>query len=148
MGTNYYLHENVCEHCGRGDGEPLHIGKSSGGWCFSLHVGTMESSAVHGEVQIENVEDWMELWEGPGCIIRNEYGDDVSQLEMLDIILKRSWIRPPQLYPNEWYDSEEDFNEHNHAESGPNGLSRHKIDGVHCIGHGDGTYDLIVGEFS
>ena len=42
MGTNYYLHRprtNECEHCGRADeAPPLHIGKSSSGWCFSLHV--------------------------------------------------------------------------------------------------------------
>ena len=39
MGTNYYFEDSseVCECCGRG-AESLHIGKSSGGWCFSLHV--------------------------------------------------------------------------------------------------------------
>jgi hypothetical protein len=33
MSTNYYLHEYVST-----DPKILHIGKSSGGWCFSLHV--------------------------------------------------------------------------------------------------------------
>ena len=36
----------------------------------------------------------------------------------------------------------------NYAEPGPNGLVRAKINGVHCIGHGEGTWDYITGEFS
>jgi hypothetical protein len=32
MGTNYYLHNQQPEF------EPIHIGKSSGGWYFSLHT--------------------------------------------------------------------------------------------------------------
>lgn len=32
MGTNYYLRERYCKHCGRYD--KLHIGKSSIGWRF------------------------------------------------------------------------------------------------------------------
>ena len=36
----------------------------------------------------------------------------------------------------------------NNAEHGPNGLVRSKIDGHHCIGHGAGTWDLEVGDFS
>lgn len=35
----------------------------------------------------------------------------------------------------------------NHAEPGPNGLLRHKI-GPYCLGHGEGTWDLMPGEFS
>ena len=37
--------------------------------------------------------------------------------------------------------------QNHHAIPGPNGLLRHRI-GEHCIGHGDGTWDLIRGEFS
>jgi hypothetical protein len=147
MGTNYYLHENVCEHCGRGDGRPLHIGKSSGGWCFGLHVGEM-ISAVHDFIRIDGLDDWEELWSGPGAVIKDEYGDPCDPVDMKRIILERSSSRRERDYPNKWYASEDDFNEQNHAEPGPNGLSRHKIDGNHCIGHGNGTYDLITGEFS
>jgi hypothetical protein len=35
MGTNYYVVDNVCDHCNRRD-EKYHIGKSSGGWAFSF----------------------------------------------------------------------------------------------------------------
>jgi len=42
MGTNYYLVKNErppCPCCERTYvQERLHIGKSSGGWCFALHV--------------------------------------------------------------------------------------------------------------
>lgn len=31
-----------------------------------------------------------------------------------------------------------------HADS----LIRAKVDGAHCVGHGEGTYDYIVGDFS
>lgn len=38
MGTNYYLYEKpACACCGREFGSK-HIGKSSGGWCFSLEM--------------------------------------------------------------------------------------------------------------
>lgn len=46
------------------------------------------------------------------------------------------------------YINEEDFHKCNQSERGPNGLLRHKIDGKHCISHGQGTWDCIVGEFS
>lgn len=36
MGTNYYLHRNVCVTCGRGE-DRLHIGKRSAGWQFLFH---------------------------------------------------------------------------------------------------------------
>jgi len=50
MGTNYYLHENVCESCGRSD-EPLHIGKSSAGWVFTLRI--------YPDKGINSLEDWL-----------------------------------------------------------------------------------------
>lgn len=77
MGTNYYLHRNTCEHCGRSD-ERIHIGKSSAGWCFSLHV-------IPGE--IESLEDWEEAW--PSGIIKDEYDEIVSPEEMKKTITER-----------------------------------------------------------
>jgi len=131
MGCNYYWHEEPpCPECHRRF-EALHIGKSSGGWCFSLHV--------IPEDGINDMPDWEDRWNRPGSEIRDEYGRRVTPTEMRAVILARSW-------PN---DSSRDhaFYEQNHAEPGPAGLARHRI-GQHCIGHGQGTYDLITGEFS
>ncbi len=35
----------------------------------------------------------------------------------------------------------------NHAEPGPNNLARHSV-GIGCDAHGEGTWDLIMGNFS
>lgn len=131
MGTNYYLHEQEpCECCKRPFPE-LHIGKSSAGWCFSLHVIPEEG--------INSLTDWIERWSKPGVYIVDEYGQRIDTASMLDTITKRSWkSRHP------WTDHDYAMN---HAVKGPHGLARHRI-GPHCLGHGDTTYDLIPGEFS
>jgi hypothetical protein len=131
MGTNYYLEREICPHCGRSD-EKLHIGKSSAGWCFSLHVDPDEG--------INNLADWQALWSAPDARIVDEYGREKSPDEMLSTITERGW-------PNRDRDFPPDFYRSNHAEPGPNNLLRHQI-GRYCVGHGDGTYDLIPGEFS
>lgn len=85
MGTNYYLklgEDETCKHCGHTvKAEELHIGKSSGGWVFSLHV--------MPERNINDLEDWVPLL-SHGAIF-NEYGDSVSKEELLSIITERSW---------------------------------------------------------
>lgn len=138
MGTNYYLYKNTCECCGRGD-EERHIGKSSGGWCFALHVYPRE--------EINNLDDWRELFATRGVSIKDEYGDTISSLAMLDIITNRSWKGDKEKTPY-GYVSWEQFHRDNHSLFGPNNLLRSKIDGVHCVGHGEGTWDLIIGDFS
>lgn len=130
MGTNYYWYETgTCPHCGR-DCEPLHIGKASGGWTFALHV--------HDE--IKTLDDWRERWNRPGSVIKNEYGEKVPAEEMLSIVTERS--RPT---PNGWSN---EICRMNDAVPGPNNLVRRTIDKYHCIGHGEGTWDYCVGEFS
>ena len=84
MGTNYYLHRNVCAHCGRGD-EALHIGKSSAGWCFSLRV--------HPEEGIHDLPDWER--ELVGGKIQDEYGETFPPVELL-----RTWAERPVAPPN------------------------------------------------
>ena len=129
MGTNYYLYPQPdCECCGR-PFEPLHIGKSSYGWHFSLHV--------MGDL-INDLQDWQRLYSQTGAIIKDEYGKVVSPEEMTSIILEKKFTgNKPD---SSWYAQ-------NYAEPGLNGLSRRKI-GNGCIRHGSGTYDCIVGEFS
>jgi hypothetical protein len=132
MGTNYYLHENPpCIACGHED-EPLHIGKSSGGWCFALHVDP--------ENGINDLPDWEDRWSKPGAVIKDEYGKSISPAEMEMVILARICASDVPFEP--------EFLESNHAVPGPYGLLRSKIEPNHCIGHGGGTYDLIVCEFS
>lgn len=144
MGTNYYWYSNPCPTCGHSKQE-LHIGKSSAGWCFSLHVYKEEWESLLPK----NFEEWVEFLKNHAGVITNEYGDIIPLDKLIDIIVNRSWEpdRKSQ-YPNHFYKSLEDFYAKNHACPGPNNLMRHIVDGRHCIGHGEGTYDYIVGEFS
>lgn len=137
MGTNFYVtSDKPCPCCGRG-GELKHIGKSAAGWCFALHV--------YPDEGINNLEDWQKFWEGKE--ITNEYGTVLTSLDMLDEITNRGRERKWEAKPY-GYDSWSVFHRMNQSEQGPNGLLRSQIDGRHCIGHGEGTYDFIVGEFS
>ena len=139
MGTNYYLHKNTCEHCGRSD-ERLHIGKSSAGWCFSLRV--------HPWEHINDLPDWAEAWKG-GTIM-DEYKRVITPENMLSTITERkgrpwnerTYGNGPLQYRNEY-----EMLESNHAQKGPNNLLRYRI-GPYCIGHGAGTWALIDGDFS
>lgn len=129
MGTNYYLHSDPCPHCGRSD-EPVHIGKSSCGWCFSLHV----TNDIH------SLDDWMKVWAKPGRFILDEYGERITKATMLRIITRAGLTNAVRWHKEELIA--------NHAVRGPKGLARALMDGKHCVGHGDGAWDLIAGEFS
>lgn len=132
MGTNYYLHDRET------DLELLHIGKSSAGWCFSLHVyptGRLNSSIMKHchhpyentypiDTPIYNLADWKKLFFDRKYIIRDEYGDDVLPKDMIETITKRG--RSLSEYQ----------------------LRRHTVDDRYCIGNAHGTYDFIVGDFS
>jgi len=157
MGTNYYLikpETSPCEHCGRFDIEDRwHIGKSSGGWCFGLHV--LEDYASPTGNTVDSLEKWKELFFDKRYIILDEYKAQIDPLEMLKTITDRKDYGGLRWTDAWWYDSyttayksEEDFHAKNYSERGPNGLLRHKIDGFRFVGHGDGTWDLIKGEFS
>jgi hypothetical protein len=134
MGTNYYTEECQCDHCGRG-GKRLHIGKSSAGWVFALHV-VPESG-------LNDLGDWERFWEGKTIV--DEYGQDIEASEMINIITNRSGGKKesaPYGY-KDW----SSFHLENSSEPGPRNLLRHQIN-EGCIGHGRGTWDLIIGEFS
>lgn len=144
MGTNYYLHKpgaNHCDHCGREDaGDVLHIGKSSFGWCFALHV--MPDDGIN------DLPDWQARF-GEGQI-RDEYGDAITPAEMMALITERKSTRAfddASFTVGGLYCSEAEFHAKNYSERGPNGLLRHQLD-QRCIAHGAGTWDCIVGEFS
>ena len=144
MGTNYYLVKQegeICSHCKRGaTSTKLHIGKSSGGWCFALHVLPDDG--------VRDLQDWIPLFRQGK--IEDEYGEALSAEEMLSVITSREWPYDPNKIPF-GYSSREDFNQQNYAKSGPNGLSRHKLiseGGHNCVSNGEGTWDCCTGDFS
>jgi hypothetical protein len=136
MGTNYFLHSEQCPHCGIEQKDTMHLGKSSAGWCFSLHV--------YPDLDLI---DWHDMWsyisfcvEEQGHEIKDEYGEAILPEVFFAIVWDR---HAKQLHDAEWLRM-------NHAQPGPFGLARHLVDGQHCIGHA-GQYapiDYIVGEFS
>jgi hypothetical protein len=128
MGTNYYVRENICDCCGRYD--EIHIGKSSGGWCFTLRI--------YPSKGINDLKDWIPFLQGKK--IFNEYDEEVSYQKLMDTITNRSWVPRTIL--------SDDFLERNYAVNGPNGLLRTKINGRFCVAHGEGTWDLVIGDFS
>lgn len=141
MGTNYYIATMArCGKCGEECGHELdrrHIGKSSMGWCFALRV--------YPEDGINSLDDWRPLIER--AAVFDEYGGAVTPEVMLQTITQRGTGRSREKTPF-MYSSWADFHNKNHSTDGPNGLVRARVDGRHCIGHGDGTYDYIAGEFS
>jgi hypothetical protein len=129
MGCNYYIKNTR-----------YHIGKSSAGWCFSLHIDPSNG--------INNLDDVLKLI-GRKKIV-DEYGETISKKELIRSITARGWTERKFPYKcsfdNREY-SKEEFLKMNGAEEGSNNLFRHKI-GDFCIGHGEGTWDYLVGEFS
>ena len=111
MGLNYYWFNKKLFPT-----KKLHIGKSSAGWCFALHVIPEEG--------IRDLDDWIKIWKKGK--IRDEYGRKIKFEEMIQIITQR---KAKHLFLN------------------GDGLFRHEIDGEICIAHGEGTWDLIKGDF-
>lgn len=127
MSTAYYVkipRETICMRCGSRTSQPnkLHLGTSSGGWCFALNV---------IELEFESLNDWKHAL----CIypIVDEYDEEISYDRMISIITDRG--------PASWSDEDLRTNE---AVRGPNGLARLEVDGRHCIGHGEGTWYYVL----
>lgn len=100
-------------------------------WCGcsleGLHIGKSSlgwcfALRVYPEQDIESLADWYERWSLPGTHIRDEYGRTLTPLEMSGVIVDRTW-----------------------EGSLP---KRREIDGRHCVGHGEGTWDYMIGDFS
>jgi hypothetical protein len=135
MGTNYYAVFQIKAGEWRnayidGISERVHIGKSSSGWCFALRV--------DNDRGLTSLDAWTEFLRE--CRIEDEYGSPCTLDELLSLITDRRG-RPTRPEPgSEWL-------ERNNAAIGPNGLVRHRI-GQYCAAHGQGTWDMMVGEFS
>lgn len=137
MGTNYYwiseTETDRCYTCHNVVPARRHIGKSSAGWVFGLHVYPEEREAPQDFIGWKNL-----FYSGTGHIV-NEYDDLVTIDDMIETITEREWARPKN-----WKKQEATP----YGVHGPSGLWRHKIQDRFCIGHGEGTWDYMVGEFS
>ena len=124
MGTNFYLRERGTKTDDLD--AALHIGKSSQGWCFALHVIPEEG--------LFDLPDWERKFRDPKYEIIDEYRKPVSVDEMIFWITQRSFPRP-------WDPADL---ARNSAVAGPNNLARH----TYCATPGAGTWDCCRGEFS
>ena len=136
MGTNFYWID------GQNPEEQRHIGKSSVGWVFSLHV--------YPEEGINDLPDWLCFWDTMEGWIEDEYHHQMNVLDMVSWITNRGseenaarkWKEKP------WgYDSWAAFHAENHCEPAPRGLVRPRLDRRH-VKHGSGTWVCTIGEFS
>jgi hypothetical protein len=140
MGTNYYWYPasrvDTCLHCGQEkivEIEKRHIGKSSGGWTFALHV--------YPENSIKTLLDWIREWFTKKGDILDEYGNRVIVIQMLQVIIDRGNCNNERIQSKEWY-------RENHAIKGPKGLARRTGDWVVGYGEHEGTWDCCIGDFS
>lgn len=135
MGTNYYLVDisvECCPTCGKHKEEPwrYHIGKSSAGWCFAVHVDKDEG--------ILSLDDLLPKFTDPRYRIEDEYDRVISAVEMCQIIMDRAGKPTSNNTP--------EFLSQNHAIVGPRNLLR--ATGGWVYAHGEGTWDYFTGEFS
>lgn len=85
MGTNYYLHVNVCSLCRKPE-KSYHIGKSSGGWTFSFRGYRNDCE----ELKILSYKDWLNFIAGcASCQIVDEYGDYVTLDDFKNLVEKK-----------------------------------------------------------
>lgn len=124
MGTNYY-------HYNDETGERQHIGKSSVGWVFLVHV--------YADDGIRTLDDWQQRWQQPNTHIESEYGERRTPTEMLHWITARAFPHAPT--PQSLAE--------NMADAGPRNLMRPRMGGwSRCTGHGDGTWSYIDADFT
>ncbi len=145
MGTNFYWID------GHNSEARTHIGKSSAGWVFVLHI--------YPEDGINDLNDWLRFWDSQEGWIEDEYENKIEVPEMVERIAKRErevsedyWDKAPM-----GYSSWDHFHRDNHSLRGPGGLLRSRVESYGnnrqsftngCVKHGEGTWDCFVGEFS
>ena len=135
MGLNYYVLEStVCPSCGetiqpKDPTKALHIGKSDVGWCFKLHV--------IPELGLHTFEDWQAYLQDRNIL--DDYGRPIPLQQLIKAITERDTE-----FARCWSEAEYKALK---AEKGPRGLARCTVDHQKCIGHGEGTWDLLIGHF-
>ena len=149
MSINYYLYKKIknkifnirCENHINGI-KVWYIGKSSCGWAFTLHV-----SQNKNEFPIVGMLTLSTYIHDPDYFIKNEYGSIISPEEMFTIIKYRKGSISFNLLPPIGYKNWNNFYSQNNCIKDSHGLLRCNI-GKFCIGHGSGTWDCCVGDFS
>ena len=134
MGTNYYVKNSL-----NPETDFLHIGKSSGGWFFMLHVVP--------EMGLNDLPDWVNYFEGREIL--DSGGNRIFTDEMVNIISKRSGdVVTPEPGNFSRYDGFASMLQRNGAiYVKDKRLIRRKFIAP-CVGHGAGTWDLVIGNFS
>lgn len=129
MAVNYYAVKGDWPSAGEFEslkmgysGRPamIHVGKSSGGWNFLLHV--------YPEQDIKTLSDWKALAErliADGWRFESEDRKEISA-DALWRVVERADYRDSDLMH----------------------MRRSKPSPNYCIGHGEGYYDYIIGDFS
>jgi len=79
MGTNYYMKYNLCDKCGRFD--EIHLGKASAGWRFMLQYNEGKYYKNWKEMK-----EWLKKMIKGGAVIKNEYGEEISLDEFINIV--------------------------------------------------------------
>ena len=108
MGTNYYTAENYCDHCKQYKVD-LHIGKSSGGWCF-LFQGYKWMSLTSWQAWKAYLKD---------KLIMDEYGEKMDYESFVDMVEKHKSPSSPYVkyHHNEegrkkgWFNPEYDWDD-------------------------------------
>lgn len=75
MGTNYYAKNKTCPMCGQST-NPIHIGKSSGGWQFSFQYngGKFYTNITEMKIWLADKEIW------------NEYGEKIPHSDFWELV--------------------------------------------------------------
>jgi hypothetical protein len=128
VGTNYYFRND--------EGIYWHVGKSSLGWCFAMHV----------DKDLKDITDLIRYLDEflPDKIVDNN-GTEYTAAELLGVILLRGVGETPRSKRTDTYLRT------NHAVLGPQGLLRYEISVTsRCVGHAIAglPVDYVAGDFS
>ena len=135
MGMNFYtIQQTNLSSFLSGDSsanDTYHIGKSSYGWVFSLHV--------DHDRGIYDLDDMLPMLTDSKRIIVDEDGKEISLVKLMLTIMGRSMDKLPTELPS-YYSR--------NAILGEKNLLRSELGHNHCVKHGAGTWDCIIGDFS
>ena len=81
MGMNYYAWQDICKCCGKPE-HNLHIGKSSWGWKFALHV-------IEYDQELRGLDEWKAFLKRDDVVIKDEDNEVLTYDMMIDIIMNR-----------------------------------------------------------